>query len=164
MSISTLIPPLPDPEARATSVGSGDVPKDGFAVLVPELSVTHLQEICSLRFWVAAADPAFRFNGDLRTLQQANRDTTDSNADNEDDIAVTFTRRRVDPMPRDRRFDRTPVPPAEDGSFFRHVPNHNPTGYLMIVIAVYSVVHERRWQGLEETGISKTVPAILSIE
>ncbi|KAK9481756.1 hypothetical protein V1527DRAFT_478644 [Lipomyces starkeyi] len=49
MSISTQMSPLPDPVARATSVGSGDVPKDGFAVLVPELSVTDFRE--SLSFW-----------------------------------------------------------------------------------------------------------------
>ncbi|KAK9387284.1 hypothetical protein V1515DRAFT_67593 [Lipomyces mesembrius] len=49
MSISSLAPPLPDPVARATSIGSGHVPRDGFAAVVPELSVTDLQE--SLSFW-----------------------------------------------------------------------------------------------------------------
>ncbi|KAK9374879.1 uncharacterized protein V1513DRAFT_63011 [Lipomyces chichibuensis] len=97
--------------------------QSGVPLVTPQEEVIDVDELSDVG--IQAADPAFRFNGDLRTLQQANRDTTDSNADNEDDVAVTFTRRRVDPMPRNRRLDRTPVPPAEDGSFFRHVSNHN---------------------------------------
>ncbi|KAK9355767.1 hypothetical protein V1523DRAFT_404046 [Lipomyces doorenjongii] len=99
--------------------------QSGAPSVTPQEEVIDVDEVSEVG--IQAADPAFRFNGDLRTLQQANRDTADSNADNEDDVAVTFTRRRVDPMPRNRRFDRTPVPPAEDGGpFHRHVPIHNP--------------------------------------
>lgn len=40
---------IADPAARAASPGSGTVPKDGFAALVPELLVSDVQE--SLMFW-----------------------------------------------------------------------------------------------------------------
>jgi catechol 2,3-dioxygenase-like lactoylglutathione lyase family enzyme len=58
--------PITDPVARAASPGTGSAPADGFAALVPEFSVSNLQE--SLSFWcrllgfvVADARPAARF-------------------------------------------------------------------------------------------------------
>lgn len=42
-------PPLSDPNARATSNSTGGAPRDGFADLVPELSVSNFQ--ASLSFW-----------------------------------------------------------------------------------------------------------------
>jgi len=42
-------PLLSDPVARATSDSTGSAPRDGFADLVPELSVSNLQS--SLSFW-----------------------------------------------------------------------------------------------------------------
>lgn len=42
-------PPLSDPIARATSDSTGCAPRDGFADLVPELSVSNIQT--SLSFW-----------------------------------------------------------------------------------------------------------------
>jgi catechol 2,3-dioxygenase-like lactoylglutathione lyase family enzyme len=58
--------PITDPVARATSHSTGSRPKDGFAALVPELSVSDLRE--SLSFWcsllgfeVAYDRPAARF-------------------------------------------------------------------------------------------------------
>jgi len=57
---------IQDPVARATSPGTGKIPAGGFAALVPELSVTSLDE--SLRFWcgllgfeIAYDRPAARF-------------------------------------------------------------------------------------------------------
>ena len=41
--------PLTDPVARATSDSTGNAPRDGFADLVPELSVSNIQT--SLSFW-----------------------------------------------------------------------------------------------------------------
>ncbi|KAK9248982.1 hypothetical protein V1506DRAFT_563979 [Lipomyces tetrasporus] len=73
---------------------------------------------------VEADETAFRFNGDLRTLQPSNMN---SHEDNEDDIAITFTRRRVDPLPRYRRLARTPIPVAEGSPFLRLGPHHNPS-------------------------------------
>lgn len=59
-------PPIADPVARAASPSSGSVPKDGFAALVPEFSVSDLSN--SLSFWcgllgfeVAYDRPAARF-------------------------------------------------------------------------------------------------------
>jgi len=58
--------PIADPTARAASAGSGAPPAEGFALLVPELSVSEIGE--SLRFWcgalgfaVAYDRPAARF-------------------------------------------------------------------------------------------------------
>ncbi|KAK9323391.1 hypothetical protein V1517DRAFT_320624 [Lipomyces orientalis] len=73
---------------------------------------------------VRADEPAFRFNGDLRTLRPSNMN---SHEDNEDDIAITFSRRRVDPLPRYRRLARTPIPVAESSPFLRLGPHHNPS-------------------------------------
>ena len=42
-------PHLSDPHARATSDSTGNAPRDGFADLVPELSVSNIQ--ASLSFW-----------------------------------------------------------------------------------------------------------------
>ncbi|MET4068752.1 catechol 2,3-dioxygenase-like lactoylglutathione lyase family enzyme [Bradyrhizobium sp. S3.2.6] len=42
-------PPLSDPVARAASDSTGSAPRDGFADLVPELSVSNIQ--ASLSFW-----------------------------------------------------------------------------------------------------------------
>lgn len=42
-------PPISDPVARATSDSTGSAPRDGFADLVPELSVSNIQ--VSLSFW-----------------------------------------------------------------------------------------------------------------
>jgi catechol 2,3-dioxygenase-like lactoylglutathione lyase family enzyme len=42
---------IQDPVARATSPGTGKIPAGGFTALIPELSVTSLEE--SLRFWCA---------------------------------------------------------------------------------------------------------------
>lgn len=42
-------PPLSDPVVRATSDSTGGAPRDGFADLVPELSVSNIQ--ASLSFW-----------------------------------------------------------------------------------------------------------------
>jgi catechol 2,3-dioxygenase-like lactoylglutathione lyase family enzyme len=42
---------IQDPDARAMSPGTGKIPPGGFAVLIPELSVTNLEE--SLHFWCA---------------------------------------------------------------------------------------------------------------
>ena len=42
---------IQDPVARATSPGTGRIPAGGFAALIPELSVTNLEE--SLHFWCA---------------------------------------------------------------------------------------------------------------
>ncbi|MET4257205.1 catechol 2,3-dioxygenase-like lactoylglutathione lyase family enzyme [Bradyrhizobium sp. S3.12.5] len=42
-------PPLSDPHARAASDSTGSAPRDGFADLVPELSVSDIQ--ASLAFW-----------------------------------------------------------------------------------------------------------------
>jgi catechol 2,3-dioxygenase-like lactoylglutathione lyase family enzyme len=57
---------IQDPVARAMSPGTGRTPAGGFAALIPELSVTSLQE--SLRFWcgllgfeIAYDRPAARF-------------------------------------------------------------------------------------------------------
>jgi hypothetical protein len=57
---------ITDPAARATSPGSGSAPKDGFAALVPEISVSNLER--SLAFWCGLAGfdvcydrPAARF-------------------------------------------------------------------------------------------------------
>ena len=59
-------PKLIDPTARATSDSTGNAPDDGFADLVPELSVSSLQ--ASLSFWrnllgfeIAYDRPAARF-------------------------------------------------------------------------------------------------------
>lgn len=46
---STATESLADPRARAASPGTGSVPKEGFAGLVPELSVSDLRQ--SLSFW-----------------------------------------------------------------------------------------------------------------
>ena len=40
---------IQDPVARATSPGTGKIPARGFAALIPEITVTSLEE--SLRFW-----------------------------------------------------------------------------------------------------------------
>jgi catechol 2,3-dioxygenase-like lactoylglutathione lyase family enzyme len=57
---------IQDPVARAMSPGTGKIPAGGFAALIPELSVTNLEE--SLRFWctmlgfeIAYDRPAARF-------------------------------------------------------------------------------------------------------
>jgi catechol 2,3-dioxygenase-like lactoylglutathione lyase family enzyme len=59
-------PSLSDPHARATSDSTGNAPRDGFADLVPELSVSDVQ--ASLSFWrdllgfeIAYDRPAARF-------------------------------------------------------------------------------------------------------
>jgi catechol 2,3-dioxygenase-like lactoylglutathione lyase family enzyme len=59
-------PLLTDPVARAASPGRGNAPRDGWAALVPELSVTDIR--ASLAFWcgllgfdVAYDRPAARF-------------------------------------------------------------------------------------------------------
>jgi catechol 2,3-dioxygenase-like lactoylglutathione lyase family enzyme len=59
-------PVITDPAARAASPGSGSPPKDGFAPLVPEFTVTNLEQ--SLSFWcgplgfeIAYDRPAARF-------------------------------------------------------------------------------------------------------
>jgi catechol 2,3-dioxygenase-like lactoylglutathione lyase family enzyme len=44
-------PTIQDPVARATSPGVGKIPAAGFAALIPELSVTNLEE--SVHFWCA---------------------------------------------------------------------------------------------------------------
>ena len=67
--------PIADPIARATSPGSGSIPATGFAPLVPEFSVSNLEQ--SLSFWcgllgseIAYDRPAARFAYLCRGLVQ----------------------------------------------------------------------------------------------
>lgn len=69
------MPLIRDPALRAASPGSGSAPKDGFAPLVPEFSVSNLEE--SLSFWcgllgfqIAYDRPAARFAYLIRSRLQ----------------------------------------------------------------------------------------------